>query len=270
MTTTSRSHNLVLSRLYFRTGIGVLGFAFPFVLLFGRMLFEGWGMLDSISSYYYSGSMRNVFVGGLVALAILLICYHYERVDTIASTVAGICAIGVANSPTAPDKGATQQQTILGWVHYGFAAVLFIILAYFALVLFRKPVRLFERSSALNLPGRSQQRNLLYWWCGWAIVACILLLLLISRLPNIPWLQPLHPVFWLETLAICAFGFAWIVKGEVLLTDEGADPDPIQYYALKTEKLLFTAFSRLRKLTVNYASRIKRFLLLYLSRIMPK
>jgi hypothetical protein len=28
-----------------------------------------------------------------------------------------------------------------------------------------------------------------------------------------------HPVFWLESLAIEAFGVAWFVKGRTLLTD---------------------------------------------------
>jgi len=29
-----------------------------------------------------------------------------------------------------------------------------------------------------------------------------------------------NPLFWLETLAILAFGVSWIVKGEAILKDE--------------------------------------------------
>jgi hypothetical protein len=231
MSSTPNRQKLELSRLYFIRGIGFLGIAFPFMLLFGKMLFEGWGMYDSISAYYYSASMRNVFVSGLVALAILLFCYHYQRVDTVASLLAGACAIGVANFPTAPDTGASPQQVRLGLAHYGFAALLFVTLAYFALVLFRKPVGLFAKAPAGPITHRKSQRNGIYLGCGITIAACIALLLLHNTLPSSAWLEPLHPVFWLETLAICAFGFAWIVKGEVMLKDEGADADTIQYGA---------------------------------------
>jgi hypothetical protein len=229
MSTTPNRQNLALSRLYFIRSIGYLGVGFPLVLLFGKMLFDGWGMLDSISAYYYGGAMSPVFVSGLVALAILLLCYHYERIDTVASIAAGICAIGVANFPTAPDSGASRQQILIGWVHYGFAAVLFIVFAYFSLVLFRKPAGLFTKVPPPNMTHRKHQRNHVYFWCGVTIIGCILLLLVITRLPEDSGFKALHPVFWLETLAIWSFGFAWIVKGEVLMKDEGSSPDTIQY-----------------------------------------
>ena len=37
--------------------------------------------------------------------------------------------------------------------------------------------------------------------------------------PN-PSLLKLNPVFWLESLAIVAFGVSWFVKGEAILKDE--------------------------------------------------
>lgn len=256
MTTASPEQSHVRSHLYFRTFIGVLGIAFPFVLLFGRMLFEGWGILDSISDYYYSVAMRNVFVAGLVALAILLICYHYAPVDDLASTAAGICAIGVALFPTAPAIGATPRQSGVGGLHYAFAATFFVILAYFALFLFTKPAAPFAKPlahisrmllrrpatlvatpNAVQLTHRKRQRNQVYMVCGSTIVACILLLLLL-RLPGVPQFQSLHPVFWLETLAICAFGFGWIVKGEVILKDEGATADLLQHYLSEVKELM--------------------------------
>jgi uncharacterized membrane protein YobD (UPF0266 family) len=213
------------------------------VLLFGKALFDGWGILDSISDYY-SASMGSFFVGGLVALAILLISYHYARVDTLAGVAAGICAIFVALFPTTP-MDATPRQVVVGTVHYVFAAAFFVILAYFALFLFTKPVAPFAKQRASlsrillrkpvvplekppvhYLTHRKRQRNQVYVACGSTIVACIVLLL---RLPGVPQLASLHPVYWLETLAICAFGAAWIVKGEVILKDEGAQADLVQY-----------------------------------------
>jgi hypothetical protein len=31
---------------------------------------------------------------------------------------------------------------------------------------------------------------------------------------------PLNPVFWLESLAVEAFGVSWLTKGETILKDE--------------------------------------------------
>ncbi|HEV2459126.1 MAG TPA: hypothetical protein VGS80_12255 [Ktedonobacterales bacterium] len=231
------------------------------MLLFGKALFDGWGILDSISDYYYSASMGSVFVGGLVALAILLISYHYARVDTLAGVAAGICAIFVALFPTAPTD-ATPRQVVVGTVHYVFAAAFFVILAYFALFLFTKPVAPFakqraslsrillrkpvvplEKPPVYYLTHRKRQRNQVYVACGSTIVACIVLLLLL-RLPGVPQLVSLHPVYWLETLAICAFGVAWIVKGEVILKDEGAQADLVQYTVAKLREWLHGLWHR--------------------------
>jgi hypothetical protein len=35
-----------------------------------------------------------------------------------------------------------------------------------------------------------------------------------------PILKEFSPVFWLETLALWAFGLSWTVKGEMVLADE--------------------------------------------------
>lgn len=44
---------------------------------------------------------------------------------------------------------------------------------------------------------------------GWTISGC-------TRVQLALW----HPVFWLETLALEAFGFSWLVKGETLWRDK--------------------------------------------------
>jgi hypothetical protein len=43
----------------------------------------------------------------------------------------------------------------------------------------------------------------------------------------------------METLAVCAFGFAWVVKGEVLLKDqEDPEPDLVQRTYRRAKTLL--------------------------------
>jgi hypothetical protein len=246
------------SDLYFKRFLGFLAIAFPFMLLLGRMLLDGVGMEDSISDYYYTRSMRNLLVGGLVALAILLICYRYARVDDTASTIAGLCAIGVAIFPTAPSSRVpTPREMTTGTAHYAFAATFFLILAFYAIFIFTEPFapfhgfrrfmwRVLFRHFGVTAPRtpshyptrRKRQRNGIYLACGGLIIACIMLLL-ISRIFHIGLPAPLHYVFWLETLAVCAFGFAWVVKGEVLLKDqEDPEPDLIQHYYRKFRALL--------------------------------
>jgi hypothetical protein len=208
---TSNTQHLVRSYLFFRKCVGIIGIALPIVLIIGTMILERrLEISDSISAYYYS-VMRNIFVGSLCAIAIFLICYRYEHLDDFVSTVAGASAIGVALFPTAPDVGATEQQMMIGTWHYIFAVCFFGTLAIFALWIFRK-------KDQKNLTPEKLQRNKVYLFCGIAIVACLVLIFLVHNLflPGNPWLQPLHPVLYLETLAIWAFAIAWFVKGETL------------------------------------------------------
>ncbi|HEV2237133.1 MAG TPA: hypothetical protein VGR57_10775, partial [Ktedonobacterales bacterium] len=235
------------SDLYFKQFLGLLAIAFPFILLFGKMLFDGVGIQPSISDYYYTDSMKNVLTGGLAALAILLICYRYAPVDNVASTLAGLFAIGVALFPKAPDSGASQRQMTTGTLHYVFAASFFVVIAWYALFVFTRPAPPFpqlrawlrrligkrglpaDERPAKDLTSRKRVRNGIYLACGGVIVACIVALLL-PRVFPITFPAGANLEFWLETLAVCAFGFAWVVKGEILLTDQGApNPDRIQY-----------------------------------------
>lgn len=213
MSTLSNSQQLVRSYLFLRKGIGGIGIALPLVLIIGKMILDPPGISDSISAYYYS-VMRNVFVGSLWAVAIFLICYRYRRLDDIVSTVAGCAAIGVSVFPVAPQVGPTTQQVVIGTLHLLSAVCFFLVLAFFAIVLFRRT------DAGTNTTRRKQQRNTVYLVCGIAIVVCLVLIFLAQRLADAPWLQQLHPVLWLESLAVFAFGIAWFVKGETILQDE--------------------------------------------------
>ncbi len=192
------------SYLFFRTGIGIVGVALPIILIFGRMLLERqFGILDSMSAYYTS-VMRDVFVGSLWAIGIFLICYRYQHLDDIASTIAGAAVIFVAIFPNPP-------------VHQVSAACFFIILALMAIFLFR-------RTDQEKPELRKQLRNIVYLGCGSFISLCLVLIVVLHYLPGTSWLQPHHPLFWLEVLALEAFGFAWFVKGGMfILKDKEKD-----------------------------------------------
>jgi hypothetical protein len=207
------NNSLVLSYLELRTSIGVIGILLPFVVSLGKILLESPGILGSISSYYYS-VMGGVFVGSLCAIGVFLWSYRgYDMRDSIAGHLAAIFAIGVALFPTAPDMGATAKQITVGYVHLAFAAALFLTFAYFALVLFRK-------TNTPNPTRMKRIRNIVYAVCGYAILICIALLVVLRFVPTDSPLFMYSPIFWLESLIILVFGASWFVKGEAILKDE--------------------------------------------------
>jgi hypothetical protein len=226
------------SYLTLRKGIGCLGTALPFILAFGGMLLHGPGIRSSISAYYHTG-MGDVFVGIICAIGIFLFSYKgYEPKDDRAGDFACLCAVGLALFPTYPDAVAPSWAACLAHVpnlqepsglekitagaHGVFAAGFFLTLTYFSLVLFTK-------SDPKKKPTRKKlQRILVYKACGYVMLLAIALIALggsilyLGLLPDttVCMVMSLDPLFWLESIAIVAFGFSWLVKGEAILKDE--------------------------------------------------
>lgn len=199
--TTSPQTTLVHSYLYLRRAIGLIGLALPPVLILGKQLVQGGGLIGSLSGYYYT-DLRNVLVGAMCAVGVFLLAYYgHDFVDNVVSTVAGLGAIGLALFPTTPGTAATTWDRTSGVLHLVFAGVFFLSLAYFCL-------RLFPRDGE-----HSAQRGAFYRACGGVILACLVLIALTSSLGLVP---SLHPALWLESVAVWAFGLAWLVKGQAM------------------------------------------------------
>ena len=205
---------LVLSYLGLRKAVGIIGLTLPFVLAFGRILLQGFGLEGSISCYYYT-DMGNVFVGSLCAIGVFLLsCRGYDQKDAIAGRLACLFAVGVALFPTASCSASESQSVAISRVHWSCAALLFLTLAYFCLALFTQ--------TAGDPTRQKLQRNIVFRICGYAILACILLIAVVNFLLKYDSpIQVLHPVFWLESIAVIAFGVAWLTKGEMILKDQG-------------------------------------------------
>jgi hypothetical protein len=205
--------SLVLSYLGLRKAIGIIGIALPFVLAFGKMLLDSPGLEGSISYYYYTG-MRDVFVGSLCSIAIFLMSYRgYERADDIAGKLACIFALGVALFPTECVGNVAPAGHVIGILHLVFAACFLLTLAYFSLALFRK-------TDPTKTPTpRKLQRNRVYTVCGYTILACVVLAAIAGFVVTDPSVKKLDPIFWLESIAVIAFGMSWLTKGEAILKD---------------------------------------------------
>lgn len=206
---------LVLSYLELRQTLGVIGIALPIVLAIGRILFEhpDTSLLASISAYYYS-SMGNVFVGSLCAIGVFLWTYRgYMRIDAWAGHIAGLAAIGVALFPTTPAIDPTPLQSLIGGCHLLFATCFFAMMAFFSLKLFRMT------NPHTPPTPRKKMRNKVYAICGWTIIVALILIFALHFLPQDSTFFDYSPTFWLESIAVEAFGISWLVKGEALLGD---------------------------------------------------
>ncbi len=218
----------VLSYYALRRAVGIIALSLPFALAGGAILLALVGpahalpqpiLQRSISDYYYT-PMRNCLVGSLCAIAAFLICSRgYDRNDEIAGYLSGAFTLGVALFPSVDPRKAyhSQLQLNIGLAHLAFAAMMLLALAYFCLFLFRK-------SSPEKTPTRRKlHRNRIYGACGLVIVVCIVVMVSLTLKTATRLLQPIDPVLCSESLALMAFGVAWLTKGEGILKDNPLD-----------------------------------------------
>lgn len=211
---------LVISYFTLRKTLGILGVAFPVILVAGSMISGNcYEIQNSISSYYHTNT-RDVFVGFLCAIALFLFAYKgYEKRDDVVGDLACIFALGVAFFPATVEKPFTGcipheiDKGFTGTLHLISAGLLFMSLAYFSMVLFTRKVA--------DPTPQKKKRNRIYRICGYIIIICVLLCGLneVFFQTNFPQMQQYKPVFWLETMALWAFGLSWLTKGNVLFKD---------------------------------------------------
>ncbi|MBI2556766.1 MAG: DUF998 domain-containing protein [Planctomycetes bacterium] len=209
--------DLIISYLTLRKIIGIQGFTLPLVLYLGALILFQTNIQSSISSYYHTG-MRGWFVGALFVIGFFLFSYKgYEIIDDIAGYFGGVFAVGVALFPTTPDNATSSHAQLIGYVHLAFAALFFATLIFFSLALFPKT----NKDKKIVPTKRELQRNIVYKACGYTMCICIFLICVYSILPDerASFLKEYNPVFWLEAIAIEAFGISWITKGELLWWD---------------------------------------------------
>jgi len=214
-TKVSDDNRLVFTYLEHRKTIGILGIALPFVVALGALIIFHTDLQSSISSYYYTG-MRDVFVGILFVIGFFLLSYKgYDLADNIAGDLACLFSVGVAIFPTFSGETTGGGTQFTGYAHYACAALFFVTLAFFSLILFTK-------THPDKPPSkRKQYRNRVYKTCGYTMISCLLLMIILSIIPEdrTDILERYHPVFWLEALAIMAFGVSWFTKGGAILQD---------------------------------------------------
>lgn len=96
-----------------------------------------------------------------------------------------------------------------GTLHLIFAALFFVAMAVFCIVNFRRTA---NKGFIKNPEGR------VYLFCGLGILV-MLLILFVNMLMADADEPSTNLVFWMETIMLFLFGFAWLVKGKAAVTE---------------------------------------------------
>lgn len=213
--------HLVISYLSLRKTIGIIGVLMPVVLVAGSAMIGNCTHIQPSISDYYHTAMRDIFVGILCIVGLFLFSYKgYDFLDNTISNLSCLFAIGVALFPCMPESPLPQcaihlnvSNPLINSIHFTSATLFFLSLAYMSLFRFTK--------KAPNPTPRKLVRNTVYRVCGFIILGCLVLLFIYFLLPDhlTDKLSDYRLIFWLESIALWAFGSSWLVKGEFLLSD---------------------------------------------------
>ena len=162
--------------------------------------------LQSISASYHAGGWsRDIFVGFLFAIFAFLIAYNgNSKPQMVLSKIAAVAALGVAVFPCKCESDID----VIPYAHGTFAAVMFIILAFFCYIFYRR---------AWN-KGHLQAiiRAYIYAICGITIVASILIIAIDNLSGGIISSRIDRLTFYGENAGLVAFGIAWLTASRAL------------------------------------------------------
>ena len=232
----------ILSEKYLklRVWVGLLAFALPIVLfVVGGTGEGGCGQAAPAISAYYHTSMRDIFVGVIFIIGtFLLIGGGLDTLEERLNLLAGGLAIPIALFPTKVDNAdllkcmekyyplfsANDTHDFTSFVHYLCASGFFVTLIVIVYCVFRHKGK--------NLTNPQKLRNKIFMGCTIAMGASILTIFVYTKFLEkkfqlmqtgigheiYAFLQRdnCDLVFWGETIALFAFGIAWLTKGNAI------------------------------------------------------
>jgi hypothetical protein len=185
---------------------------------------------DTISHYYYTVT-GDLFVGVLCAVALFLFSYKGYKGDSdwFWTTLAGFFALCIALFPTYNNSADScaiihlPNDSFRRVIHYGSAGAFFLILSGISLFLFTR--------SKGEITPEKKLRNQVYRSCGLIILIAVFSIGIYGWVKGENRWDAYKPVFWLEWIALLAFGVSWLVKGQIVLKDHGLDRNRRQDHA---------------------------------------
>jgi hypothetical protein len=196
-----------------RTGMFAIAAAAPIaIVLWGFLFHVGWQ--DSISAYYFAPLAnkweysvypgRVLFVGTLFALGSFLYLYRgFSKREDIALNLAGLCALGVALFPMYPEVHYIPFSNVL---HFSFAILLFICMAYTAIFCHEETLRW------VTDENRRMRYKVAYHAIGWFMGLFPLVGLILAMIFD----ATQRHVFWIEAAGIWTFAAYWFTKSQEL------------------------------------------------------
>ena len=162
--------------------------------------------ITSISASYYEGGWsQSILVGFLFAIASFLLAYNgLSRFEMLMSKFAAVAGLGVALFPC----GCNGHAEIIPYVHFGSAAVMFLILACFCYVFYKR-----ARAKGYTEANR---RAVIYVLCGIVIIASILIIVFDKAASGVLSSKISRLVFYCESAALVAFGISWLTASRTL------------------------------------------------------
>lgn len=210
--------------------IGVLGMLLPILLwLFLWIVGNHAKILPSISHYYFTRS-NVIFIIVVSLIAVFLLVYKKSKGGFVLSTLAAIGAFLLLLFPTnalideccdicnSVSIAYIDNSVFRNTLHYISAAIFLGSLAIMSLFVFTKDNReklLHEPESCT--PSKVKHQNIVYRVCGIVMVLALLVIVAGSFITDFKTVYDANNLtFWMETIAVEAFGFSWLVKGETV------------------------------------------------------
>lgn len=205
----------MINTIRLRCTIGWLGMLLPWIVLILSLAY-GYGFPDSISATYYIPTCITPFMIILGSAGLLLFSYKgYDKQDDIICSIAGVFALGICLFSCAtkglierfPELAAlTKVGTfqvvpwISGVLHNVSAVGFFGLLAYNSLFLFTK--------SGDIMTDNKKKRNIIFRVCGIGMIVSL------SMMVPITFLDWWGGVWVVETIALAFFGISWLTKAD--------------------------------------------------------
>ena len=164
------------------------------------------GTITSVSAAYYEGGWaQSILVGFLFAIAAFLLAYNgLSTREMVLSKIAAVAALGVALFPC---KCGNREQ-IIPYVHAVSATTMFVVLAYFCYVFYRR-----ARQKGY---AQANARAFIYAVCGVVIIISIVVIAFDALSGGLLSAQVARLVFYGERAALMAFGVSWLTASRVL------------------------------------------------------
>ena len=214
----------IISFRTLRQVIGLIGLFLPVILLlYAGIALDKINWPPSISHYYYT-DMGNFFVGALCAVGVFLLCHKGYTVtpdgaekdpwDQILSMIAGGTVILVALFPTNETSQGdcgffnVSSSCLRNSVHYLSATIFFTSLGFISAWRFTKSKHSKSERSQLKVV-----HNRIFRVSASVIFGCIAIMALNELLH---YSHSTQFTITFESIALIAFGIAWLVKGEAL------------------------------------------------------